>query len=389
MTKPNKNTSRRKFLAAGAAGAVALPTLGLGSAKATANTVTKKMTGRRDDFPLKVIASGNGLEATKKAYEMITSGEDVLDGVVAGVGIVEADEKDTSVGYGGLPDERGVVRLDAACMHGPSHQAGAVASIENIMHPAAVAKLVLRRTDHVLLVGQGALDFAKAHGFKEEDLLTERARKIWLRWKETLSDRDDWLAPSKDSQRLKGSGVGNEQSSYDRLDDHGIYDNGEPIDVLVQRIKQNRPTGTIHCSGMDASGNISCTTTTSGLAFKIPGRVGDSPIIGAGLYCDNEIGSCGSTGRGEANLHNLCSFAAVELMRGGMSPKDAGLEVLRRVAKHSIPRLQNEAGEPNFGLSFYLINKAGEHAGVTMRGKGQFAITDKEGSRKEDMVSLY
>ena len=389
MTKPNKNTSRRKFLAAGAAGAVALPTLGLGSAKATANTVTKKMTGRRDDFPVKVIASGNGLEATKKAYEMITSGEDVLDGVVAGVGIVEADEKDTSVGYGGLPDERGVVRLDAACMHGPSHQAGAVASIENIMHPAAVAKLVLRRTDHVLLVGQGALDFAKAHGFKEEDLLTERARKIWLRWKETLSDRDDWLAPSKDSQRLKGSGVGNEQSSYDRLDDHGIYDNGEPIDVLVQRIKQNRPTGTIHCSGMDASGNISCTTTTSGLAFKIPGRVGDSPIIGAGLYCDNEIGSCGSTGRGEANLHNLCSFAAVELMRGGMSPKDAGLEVLRRVAKHSIPRLQNEAGEPNFGLSFYLINKAGEHAGVTMRGKGQFAITDKEGSRKEDMVSLY
>ena len=220
-------------------------------------------------------------------------------------------------------------------------------------------------------------------------MLTERARKIWLRWKETLSDRDDWLAPSKDSQRLKGSGVGNEQSSYDRLDDHGIYDNGEPIDVLVQRIKQNRPTGTIHCSGMDASGNISCTTTTSGLAFKIPGRVGDSPIIGAGLYCDNEIGSCGSTGRGEANLHNLCSFAAVELMRGGMSPKDAGLEVLRRVAKHSIPRLQNEAGEPNFGLSFYLINKAGEHAGVTMRGKGQFAITDKEGSRKEDMVSLY
>ena len=389
MTKPNKNTSRRKFLAAGAAGAVALPTLGLGSAKATANTVTKKMTGRRDDFPVKVIASGNGLEATKKAYEMITSGEDVLDGVVAGVGIVEADEKDTSVGYGGLPDERGVVRLDAACMHGPSHQAGAVASIENIMHPAAVAKLVLRRTDHVLLVGQGALDFAKAHGFKEEDLLTERARKIWLRWKETLSDRDDWLAPSKDSQRLKGSGVGNEQSSYDRLDDHGIYDNGEPIDVLVQRIKQNRPTGTIHCSGMDGSGNISCTTTTSGLAFKIPGRVGDSPIIGAGLYCDNEIGSCGSTGRGEANLHNLCSFAAVELMRGGMSPKDAGLEVLRRVAKHSIPRLQNEAGEPNFGLSFYLINKAGEHAGVTMRGKGQFAITDKAGSRKEDMVSLY
>lgn len=331
------------------------------------------------------------MEATKKAYEMIMAGEDVLDGVVAGVGIVEADPRDTSVGYGGLPDERGVVQLDAACMHGPSHQAGAVASIQNIKHPAAVAKLVLRRTDHVLLVGQGALDFARAHGFKEEELLTDRARQIWLRWKETLSDSDDWLHPPKQDKRLKGTGVGNEQSrnKYDGRYDHGIYDNGEDIDVLVQRIREHRPTGTIHCGGMDASGNISCTTTTSGLAFKIPGRVGDSPIIGAGLYCDNEIGSCGSTGRGEANLHNLCSFAAVELMRGGMDPVDAGLEVLRRVAKHSHPRLRNEKGEPNFGLQFYLIRKDGKHAGVTMRGKGKFAITDKDGTRKEDLVSLY
>jgi len=345
--------------------------------------------GGQEDFPVKVIASGNGLEATKKAYQMIMDGSDVLDGVVDGVGIVEADARDTSVGYGGLPDERGVVQLDAACMHGPSHQAGAVASIQNIKHPAAVAKLVLRRTDHVLLVGLGALEFAKAHGFPEEDLLTDRARKIWLRWKETLSDTDDWIAPS--NKRLQGSGVGNEQAfqDYDSRYDHGIYDNGEDIDVIVQRIKRYRPTGTIHCSGMDAKGNISCTTTTSGLAFKIPGRVGDSPIVGAGLYCDNEIGSCGSTGRGEANLHNLCSFAAVELMRGGMEPAEAGLEVLRRVAAHSHPRLQNDAGEPNFGLQFYLIRKDGKHAGVTMRGKGQFAITDKDGTRKEDLVSLY
>ncbi len=390
MTTNKTKTSRRKFLAASAAGAVALPTISASAAKANAKPSSFPIP-RKDDFPVKVIASGNGVEATKKAYEMIVDGQDVLDGVVEGVGIVEADPRDTSVGYGGLPDERGVVQLDAACMHGPSHQAGAVASLQNIKHPAAVAKLVLRRTDHVLLVGSGALDFAKAHGFREEELLTDRARRIWLRWKETLSEKDDWLAPQPDSKRLQGSGVGNEQSSldYEGRYDHGIYDNGEPIDVLVQRIKQHRPTGTIHCSGMDASGNISCTTTTSGLAFKIPGRVGDSPIIGAGLYCDNEIGSCGSTGRGEANLHNLCSFAAVELMRSGMEPEEAGLEVLRRVAKHSHPRLLNDEGQPNFGLQFYLIRKDGKHAGVTMRGGGKFAITDKEGSRKEDLVALY
>ena len=171
--------------------------------------------------------------------------------------------------------------------------------------------------------------------------------------------------------------------------EHGIYDNGEDIELLAQRAIQHRPTGTIHCSGMDANGNISCVTTTSGLAFKIPGRVGDSPIIGAGLYCDNEIGSCGSTGRGEANLQNQCSYAAVELMRNGMTPREAGLEILRRVAKHSVPRLKNEKGEPDFGLQFYLIRKDGLHAGVTMRGKGKFSITDKDGTRKEDLVSLY
>ncbi len=140
---------------------------------------------------------------------------------------------------------------------------------------------------------------------------------------------------------------------------------------------------------MDANGNISCVTTTSGLAFKIPGRVGDSPIIGAGLYCDNEIGSCGSTGRGEANLQNQCSFAAVELMRTGMTPQEAGLEILRRVAKHTVPRLKNEKGEPDFGLQFYLIRKDGLHAEVAMRGKGKFAITDQDGTRMEDLVALY
>ncbi len=335
-----------------------------------------------------MIASGNGLEATKKAYEMITAGEDVLDGVVAGVNLVEEDPKDMSVGYGGLPNERGVVQLDSACMHGPTHQAGAVACIENIKYPSQVAKLVLWRTDHVLLVGRGALEFARAHGFEEEDLLTDRARQVWLRWKENLSDTDDWLAPEPEPQ-TQGVGDGQSWMNPGRYYDHGLYDHGEDIELLAQRVMRHRPTGTIHCSGMDSSGNVSCVTTTSGLAMKIPGRVGDSPIIGAGLYCDNEIGSCGSTGRGEANLQNQCSFAAVELMRSGMEPAEAGLEVLRRVANHSHPRLLNDEGEPAFGLQFYLIRKDGKHAGVTMRGKGKFAITDKDGTRHEELVSLF
>lgn len=381
MKNRQTSNSRRAFLttsAASVAGAAAL------SRTSQAQSKPGFDASGLNEFPVKVVSSGNGLAATKKAYEMIVAGEDVLDGVVAGVNIVEADERDTSVGYGGLPNERGVVQLDSAAMHGPSHQAGGVACIEGIKHPASVAKLVLWRTDHVLLVGRGATEFAVAHGFKEEDLLTERARKVWLRWKESLSDKDDWLGPDEAAKKL-----GMQKGSDDWQFEHGIYDNGEDIEVLAQRAIQHRPTGTIHCAGMDANGDISCVTTTSGLAFKIPGRVGDSPIIGAGLYCDNEIGSCGSTGRGEANLQNQCSFAAVELMRTGMTPKEAGLEVLKRVAKHSAARLRNDKGEPNFGLQFYLIRKDGLHAGVTMRGRGRFAITDKDGTRYEDLVSLY
>jgi len=390
----NSRTSRRAFLATSTVGAALTPFATLAPLEATAERLSPgwQPVGKKTRLPIKVIASGNGLEATKRAYQMITNSSDVLDAVVAGVNIVEADPNDTSVGYGGLPNEQGVVQLDAACMHGPTHQAGAVACLENIKHPSQVAKRVLWRTDHVLLVGAGALEFAKAHGFTEENLLTDRAREVWLRWKEKLSDRDDWLTPEE--SELQQSELQNEDPDRvgdlgnDRFNQHGFIDRGEPIDALVSRIQRTRPSGTIHCAGMDADGNISCVTTTSGLAFKIPGRVGDSPIIGAGLYCDNEIGSCGSTGRGEANLHNQCSFAAVELMRGGMSPQEAGLEVLRRVAKHSASRLLND-GKPNFGLQFYLIRKDGEYAGVTMRGRGRFSITDENGSRQENLVALF
>ena len=247
--------------------------------------------------------------------------------------------------------------------------AGAVAALEGIRNPSRVARLVMEQTDHVLLVGAGALRFAKAHGFSEENLLTEKSRRIWLRWKQSLSDRDDWLLPPGESAK---------DASADTPEERGNR-------------RRTPPTAHRHdpLRGIDAQGNVSCVTTTSGLAFKISGRVGDSPIIGAGLYVDNAIGSCGSTGRGEANLQNQSSFAAVELMRRGMTPAEAGLEILRRVAQHTVPRLRNAKGEPDFDLKLYLLRKDGLYAGVSLRGGGQFAVSDARGTRLENCVALF
>lgn len=310
-------------------------------------------------FPVRVISSDNGLQATRTAYELILQGSDVLDACIAGVNLVEDDPNDMTVGYGGLPNEDGVVELDASVMHGPTHRAGAVAALQKIKNPSKVAKLVMDRTDHVLLVGEGALKFARAHGFKEEDLLTEKARKIWLYWRESRDQGDDWIEP--------------------------------PDELLDPEVKKffKRPTGTIHCAAIDPNGNISCTTTTSGLAFKLAGRVGDSPIIGAGLYVDNAVGSCGSTGRGEANLQNLSSSTVVELMRAGKTPKEAGLEMARRIAANTVPRLRDKDGRPMYDLTFYLLGKNGDYAGVSLWGPSKFAITDEKGTRHEECVSLY
>lgn len=341
MTKPN----RRTFISS-AAGVAVTPFM-------TENVMKSATDIKPGDFPVRVIASGNGLESVKLARKMILEGADPLDAVIAGVNLVEDDPKDTSVGYGGLPNEDGIVELDAAVMHGPTHNAGSVASIRNIKNPSKVAKLVMELTDHVLLVGDGALRFAKAMGFEEENLLTDHARKQWLKWKQSLNGNDNWLMPP----------------------DHDG--------------KVEKHHGTIHCAGMNTNGDISCVTTTSGLAYKIPGRVGDSPIIGAGLYVDNEIGSCGSTGRGEENLKNLCCSTAVELLRNGMSPVDAGLEILRRVVKHAPKHTLNEDGPPKFGLNFYILTKDGKHAGVSLKSGQRYAIADEDGARLEDCVPLF
>ena len=256
------------------------------------------------------------------------------------------------MGYGGLPNEDGVVELDSSVMDGPSgNNAGAVASLRNIKNPSKVARLVMERTDHVLIVGEGALRFARAHGFKEEELLTDRARQVWLRWKETISDEDDWFPPKE------------EQPSDDR------------------------PTGTINCLAVNEKGDISGVTTTSGLAFKIPGRVGDSPIIGAGLYVDNEVGAAGSTGRGEEAMKFCGSFHTVMQMAMGKSPGEAALETLKRIARN-----YDMSFIKTFNIRFYAVNKKGEYGAASMWGgkeRSKFAVHDGTSGRLEETLYLF
>ncbi len=322
---------------------------------------------------MKAIASHNGLKATVRAVELLDRGESPLDAVVEGVTLVEDDPEELTVGYGGLPNEDGVVELDAAVMDGPTHRAGAVAALKNVRHATKVARLVMQQTNRVMLVGDGALRFALANGFVEENLLTEQSRKMWLHWKRTRSNRDDWRTPV-----------------------------GEEVDLDVQQWFEKKfygkagpegndaaSGGTVHCAAIDARGDIACATSTSGHAFKIAGRVGDSPIIGAGLYVDNEVGSCGSIGHGEANLENCSSFAAVELMRAGRSPLDAGLEVLRRVAKSAHDHQRDDSGRPTFNLQLYLLAKDGTHAGVSMQSGKHIAVADENGTRLDDCVPLF
>jgi N4-(beta-N-acetylglucosaminyl)-L-asparaginase len=303
---------------------------------------------------------------------MITEGRDVLDALIAGVNIVELDPEDTSVGYGGLPNAEGVVQLDASCMHGPRRRAGAVACLEGVRTPSLVAQKVMDDTDHHLIVGRDAQTFARNMGFKiEDDLNTERSRSRWLEWKRR-TDPLHYLDPIKRDAALRG--VERDMIAEGLVDPNHFY-------------------GTINCNGVNAKGEVCGATTTSGLAWKIPGRVGDSPILGAGLYVDGDAGAAGSTGRGEANLYNLCSFLIVEEMRRGRHPKDAGMEALKRIKANTVEkRLLNARGEPNFGINFYVVNTRGDYAGVGMYSPsnrpGQFAVCDEKGPRLERVEPL-
>ena len=348
MTTDHLN--RRAFLASGTIA-------GLG-ASAMLGAAPPRAIGPRKPV---LVASANGLKSLDKAMEMILAGADPLDAAIACVAVVEADPDDRTVGYGGIPNEDGVVELDAAVMHGPTHGGGAVASLRNIKHPAAVARLVMKRTDHCLLVGEGALRFARMHGFPEENLLTEESRKIWLHWKETNGKDDDRIAPPD-----------------------------EELDPVVREFFGIRKHGTIHCSALDSHGDLGCVTTTSGLFYKIPGRVGDSPILGAGLFLDNEVGSCGSTGRGEANLLNLSSHSIIEALRRGLDPKDALIEVCRRIAaSNKLPRLRDAKGRPNFDVKFYCVTKDGRYAGGSLWADARMAVHDGDSARLVNCASLY
>jgi N4-(beta-N-acetylglucosaminyl)-L-asparaginase len=310
-----------------------------------------------------VIASANGLRATAKAMEAITGGTDALDAVIAGVNILEEDPDDHSVGLGGLPNEEGVVELDASVMHGPTHSAGAVAALRNVKYASRVAKLVMERTDHVLLVGEGALRFARAHGFEEENLLTDDARRLWLIWKENLSSDDDWLPPP---------------------------DQPEPGPSSKAKTRPAFTYGTINCNALDATGNLSGVTTTSGLSYKLPGRVGDSPLIGAGLYVDNAVGAAGATGRGEAVIKSCGAFAVVEMMRLGRTPQEACLAVLRRIVEHNgDPRLRREDGRPNFDVKLYALAKNGTYGAAGLWSGAKFAVYSQGRNRLEDCAYLF
>jgi N4-(beta-N-acetylglucosaminyl)-L-asparaginase len=339
--------TRRDFVRDGVLGSVAIGALGQsvsGQAPAMKTSGVKPV----------VIASGNGnrfknggtATCVEEAFRRLTSGADVLDALIAGVNIVELDPEDTSVGYGGLPNADGVVQLDSCCMHGPRKRAGGVAALEGVRTPSLVAKAVMDQTDHHLLVGEGAQIFARNMGFTiEDDLNTPRSRQLWLEWKRRV-DPLHYLDPEKRGAAAFQAGL--------QMVAEGLIDPGHFY-------------GTINCDGVSPTGAVAGVTTTSGLAWKIPGRVGDSPILGAGLYVDGDVGAAGSTGRGEANLYGLSSFLIVESMRRGASPKDAGMEALKRIKASTVERrLLNSRGEPNFNVNFYVLNAKGEHAGVAL-----------------------
>ena len=329
------------------------------------------------------ISSANGMACCEKAVKMLRGGQDTLDAAIAGVNIVELDPDDTSVGYGGLPNEEGVVELDACVMHGPTARAGSVASLRGVKTPSKVAQLVMERSDYVMMVAEGALRFAKAHGFTEEDLLTDRARLAWLTWKE--SQGGDW-GPGLDAPESGGG-----QALLRRFPGVDPARLGWAREVAV-----NPPTGTITCLTLNRRGEMSGVTTTSGLAWKIPGRVGDSPIIGAGLYVDQQVGAAGSTGRGEENIRICGGHTVVENMRRGLGPEQACLDALRRVSRNYGDR-RDKLG---FGLQFYALSREGQFGAASLwshdegsdGGAGArvtFVVNDGSGSRRVEAAYLY
>jgi N4-(beta-N-acetylglucosaminyl)-L-asparaginase len=316
-----------------------------------------------------IICANNGLNYLDDAFAFLKNGGDTLDAALRVVRGPEDDPNDDTVGLGGLPNEEGVVELDACCMHGPTRRAGSVGGVRNIKNVSLVSKAVMEHTGHVMLVGEGAERFAVAVGFPRENLLTERSRKIWLLWKEYHSSEDWWGPGLADPQWKPPSPAGTPQSELweeriRRLEERAARLGIEPeFRVAAVRRVLSPPTGTIHCSALNDKGEISGCTTTSGLAFKLPGRCGDSPIIGAGCYTDQDVGSAGATGSGEENIKVAGAHTIVENMRRGMSPLEAGVDALKRIARN----YNNDMSKLMFiDMTYYVLRKDGAYAGVSL-----------------------
>ncbi len=353
--------------------------------------------------------NGGPESAIERAFRGITEGEDILDACVAGVNIPELDPEERGIGYGGLPNADGAVQLDSCLMHGSRRWAGGVAGLEGVKTPSLVAKAVAELTDHHLIVGEGAREFARSLGFEiHDDLNTAASRELWLEWRRRV-DPGHWLDPD---ERLRGRGRPGEDTDPDTIRRGRIPGPvPEPDPTRAARLRRFHDAslaaglsmvddglidpdsfwGTTSLEAVSPDGDLCGVTTTSGLSWKIPGRAGDSPILGAGQYVDNDVGAAGSTGRGEANLYNLSCFMIVEFMRQGMSPKDAGIAVLERVRGNTVEsRLLNSRGLPAFDLRFFILNKAGDYAGVAMYGAAEsaFAVCDENGAREEPLEGL-
>jgi N4-(beta-N-acetylglucosaminyl)-L-asparaginase len=353
MSRKPFGVNRRDFLKSTGAAGVGMAVLG----KTPGTLAAAPQAGAGTPLIITSHTNDTGRNAMGQAWEILASGGSAMDAVERGANVIEVDPEDSSVGYGGLPNADGVVQLDASCMDGKTYNAGAVAGLENIKTPASVARLVMERTDHVILVGRGALEFARSFGFEETDLLTDRARQSWLRWRERLSESDDWGPP-------------------DHLRDSG--GSGNPSDALVEGPEEFH-YGTTNVLAVDANGDVAGITTTSGLSWKIPGRIGDSPIIGAGLYVDNSVGAAGATGRGEDVIKSCASYYIVMRMRDGRTPQQACEDAIDMI----VDRYRAIGNDFVPGEKFVAINKAGEYGCARMPSGRTASITVRHGGGME------
>jgi N4-(beta-N-acetylglucosaminyl)-L-asparaginase len=382
--------TRRDFIATAAAGSASLALDLQAQNKPTASP------GAMPKKPV-IICAHNGYNYLDRGYAVLNSGGDTLDAVMQVITGPEDDPNDDSVGLGGLPNEDCVVQLDACCMHGPTRMAGSVAGVEEIKNVSLLAKTVMEHTGHVMLVGAGAQKFGFKMGFSRENLLTEHSRKVWQLWRETMSN-DDWWGPGLASPNFKfPENGGHDQSELQDERMRKMQELAAKIGIeperrmaAIERVLKP-PTGTIHCSSVNEKGEMSGATTTSGLAWKISGRAGDSPIIGAGCFTDQDIGSAGGTGNGEENIKVAGAHTIVENLRRGMSPQEAGLDTLKRIVRNYNGNMEKLA---YVDMSYYILRKDGTYAGVslwsgTKERPRRFAVHDGDGKRYENTVALF